>query len=376
MIRYNKRAKYYEFDYKDIFGNRKTKGGFKRKVDAESFRIEILAEISKGGQLQDKKMTFQKASELFLELHAIPRCRPTTVYHYKGYLKNHILPCFGHLKLIEINSIMIKQFLCDKTKTDLANSTINKFKKLMGAIFNMMIEDGIINHNPAARIKSLKETPNIEIDPLNQEEVKAFLNKTKEVYPDFYTLAFTAIYTGMRQGELLALTWSDINWKTNKIIVSKSYTHGRLGETKTGKTRRIDMSPKLAKVLKEWKLACPVNSQNIVFPNSNGEYQDANNMLKRRYYFALGRAGLHKRRFHDLRHTYATLSLLNSIPMKYVQSQLGHSSIKMTMDTYTHLLPEVNEQCVAMLDSIMECNEVKTDILTENKSMLVLGQKP
>lgn len=86
-------------------------------------------------------------------------------------------------------------------------------------------------------------------------------------------------------------------------------------------------------------------------------YIDANNMLKRRYYPALERAGIHKRRFHDLRHTYATLSLLNNIPMKYVQTQLGHSSIKMTMDTYTHLLPEVNEQCVAMLDSIMGFEE-------------------
>jgi len=358
-VRPNKRAKYYEFDYKDTFGNRKTKGGFKRKVDAESFRIQLLTEITKGGQLQDKKMTFQKASELYLELHAIPRCRPTTVYHYQGYLKNHILPYFGHLKLIEINSIMIKQFLSDKTKTDLANSTINKFKKLMGAIFNMMMEDGIINHNPSSRIKSLKEISKIEIDPLNKEEVRSFLNKTKEVYPDFYPLAYTAIYTGMRQGELSALTWSDINWKTNKIIVSKSYTHGRLGETKTGKTRRIDMSPVLAKVLREWKLACPVCTHNLVFPNNNGEYQDGNNMRKRHYYPALERAGLHKRRFHDLRHTYATLSFLKNVPMKYVQSQLGHSSINMTMDLYTHLLPEINEQYVAMLDDIMEVEEVK-----------------
>jgi len=357
MIRFNKRSKYWEFDYKDIFGNRKIKGGFKRKVDAEDFKMQLLSEMNKGGQPQDKKMTFRKASELFMELHAIPRCRYTTVYHYSGYLKNHILPCFGHLKLVEINSIMIKQFMSDKAKTSLSNSTINKFKKLMSGIFNMMVEDGVINYNPAARIKTLKECSKIEIDPLNQEEVRALLIKTKEVYPDFYPLAFTAIYTGMRQGELLGLTWNDINWKTNKIIVSKSYTHGHLGNTKTGKTRRIDMSPKLGKVLKEWKLACPVGSHNLVFPNNNGEYQDANNLTKRRYKPSLERAGLHQRRFHDLRHTYATLSLLNNIPMKYVQLQLGHSSIKMTMDIYTHLLPEVNEQCVAMLDSIMEFDE-------------------
>ena len=191
------------------------------------------------------------------------------------------------------------------------------------------------------------------MNALSTVEVQALLSKTKVIYPDFYPLLFTAIFTGMRKGEILALTWDSINWVTRKITVDKNFTHGRVGTPKTGKTRKVDMSLELVKILKEWRLACPKGEHNLVFPNSDGGYQDANNMIKRRFKPALNRAGINHLRFHDLRHTYASL-LLKGIQMKYVQHQLGHSSIKMTMDLYTHLLPEVNEQCVNLLDNIVE----------------------
>lgn len=106
-------------------------------------------------------------------------------------------------------------------------------------------------------------------------------------------------------------------------------------------------------VCEEWRLACPHSELNLVFPNSNGNYQSADNLAKRRFLPALNRAGIDKIRFHDLRHTYASLLLANGAPMKYVQHQLGHSSITMTMDLYTHLLLEVNDKCVNLLNSIV-----------------------
>lgn len=106
-------------------------------------------------------------------------------------------------------------------------------------------------------------------------------------------------------------------------------------------------------VCEEWRLACPHSELNLVFPNSNGNYQSADNFAKRRFLPALNRAGIDKIRFHDLRHTYASLLLANGAPMKYVQHQLGHSSITMTMDLYTHLLPEVNDKCVNLLNNIV-----------------------
>ena len=122
------------------------------------------------------------------------------------------------------------------------------------------------------------------------------------------------------------------------------------------------MSDELAKVLREWRIACPVSENKLVFPNNEGNYQSAENMMKRRFIPALNRAGIEKIRFHDLRHTYASLLLVNGAPMKYVQHQLGHSSITMTMDLYTHLLPEVNDKCVNLLNNI-----VNTTVETEDK---------
>lgn len=106
-------------------------------------------------------------------------------------------------------------------------------------------------------------------------------------------------------------------------------------------------------ICEEWRLACSHSELNLVFPNSNGNYQSADNLAKRRFLPALNRAGIDKIRFHDLRHTYASLLLANGAPMKYVQHQLGHSSITMTMDLYTHLLPEVNDKCVNLLNNIV-----------------------
>lgn len=183
-----------------------------------------------------------------------------------------------------------------------------------------MIDMDIVVKNPLARIKSLKEERSEEIRSLSTEETKILLSKTKEIYPDFYPLLFTALFTGMRQGELMGLTWNSINWITRKITVDKNFTHGRVGTTKTEKVRKVDMSLELVKVLKEWRLDCP---------------------------------RIDSLRFHDLRHTYASLLLANGAPMKYVQHQLSHSSIKMTMDLYTHLLPEVNEQYINLLDNIV-----------------------
>ena len=106
-------------------------------------------------------------------------------------------------------------------------------------------------------------------------------------------------------------------------------------------------------ICEEWRLACPHSELNLVFPNSNGNYQSADNLAKRRFLPALNRAGIDKIRFHDLRHTYASLLLANGAPMKYVQHQLEHSSITMTMDLYTHLLLEVNDKCVNLLNNIV-----------------------
>lgn len=353
-IRKNKKTSKWEFDYKDLKGRRQIKKGFKTKAEAEKAQLKKMDELEKGLCPADSKTTFREAAEIFMELHAKVNCKPSTQESYQGYLKNHINPFLGDLKLNEISPLLIKEFIKQMVETGRRNSTVNKYTRLISEIYNFMIDSDVAVRNPLARIKSLKETKNDKIRALCTEEVQALLAKTKIVYPDFYPLLFAAIFTGMRQGELLALTWDSINWITKKITIDKNFTHGRVGTPKTNKIRYIDMSNELAKVLKQWKLACPPSEYNLVFPNGEGQYQDSHNMLKRRFKPSLQRAGIDTIRFHDLRHTYASLLLANGAPMKYVQHQLGHSSITMTMDLYTHLLPEVNDKCVNLLNSIVE----------------------
>ena len=352
-VRQNKKTNKWEYDYKDLKGKRKIKKGFKTRDEAERALVKHYEELNKGINPINKKTNIKEAGELYLRLHASTNCKPSTYKTYEGYLNNIIVPFFGDLNINEISPILIKEFMKQMQDAGRANATVNKYIKFISAIYNFMIDSDITVRNPLARIKSLKEIKNKKIRALCTEEVQALLSKTKQVYPDFFPLLFTALFTGMRQGELFALTWDSINWITKKITIDKNYTHGTLGTPKTGKIRVIDMSDELAKVLREWRMACPKGENNLVFPNNEGNYQSAENMMKRRFLPALNRAGIDRIRFHDLRHTYASLLLANGAPMKYVQHQLGHSSITMTMDLYTHLLPEVNDKCVNLLNSIV-----------------------
>lgn len=129
------------------------------------------------------------------------------------------------------------------------------------------------------------------------------------------------------------------------------------------------MSSELVKVLKEWKLRCPPGYKDLVFPNREGNYLDPNNLNKRGYKSLIEKAGIKKIRFHDLRHTYASLLIANNVPIKYIQTQMGHSSIQNTMDIYGHILPEVTMQGVNALDSILKSNVTTISRNSQNRRL-------
>ena len=340
-IRKNKKTNKWEFDYKDLRGKRQIKKGFKTRAEAQRALNKMVEDLNKGLNPVNAKITLKEAGELYLRLHASSNCKPSTYKTYCGYLQNLLVPFFGELNINEINPILIKEFIKQMQDKGRQNSTINKYVKFISAIYNFMIDSDAATRNPVARIKPLKEIKNDKIRALSTQEVQALLSKTKVVYPDFYPMLFTALFTGMRRGELLALTWDSINWVKGKITVDKNYVNGRLGTPKSSKTRYVDMSDELARVLKQWRLACPCGELNLVFPNSEGKYQSADNMIKRRFNKVLDGAGVARVRFHDLRHTYASLLLAKDMNIKYIQKQMGHASFEITMNTYAHLMPEV-----------------------------------
>ena len=165
----------------------------------------------------------------------------------------------------------------------------------------------------------------------------------------------------MREGELMALKWGDVDFKNRFIDVKRNIVRGRVTTPKSGRTRRVDVSLQLAKTLEgllaKRKVEALKNGESVdvimedwVFTTTQGTLLDPHNLRKRVFYRALAMAGLRRVRFHDLRHTYASLLIQQGESLAYVKDQLGHHSIQITVDTYGHLVPGGNRQAVDRLD--------------------------
>jgi integrase len=189
------------------------------------------------------------------------------------------------------------------------------------------------------------------MDYLSPDEVERLLAACDS---DFYPLLATAILTGMRQGEQLALTWADIDLSRGVIYVRRSLDqkHG-ITSTKTIRSQRaVTMTPQLKSILAECKDRSGAGADDLVFAN-DGRHIAAGNMVRDRFWPLLERAGLRRIRWHDLRHSYASLMISNNANIKFVSQQLGHTSTRTTWDIYGHLLPEPGQEAGQKLDALI-----------------------
>jgi integrase len=154
----------------------------------------------------------------------------------------------------------------------------------------------------------------------------------------------------------LGLRWSDVDWNPGQpqINIQRSFNKGRFFTPKTKNSRRkIDLAPAVVSALKKWRLACPPTELDLIFPNKAGSPMDSDNMTKRFFHPALKAAGLPKVRFHDLRHTYASLLIEQGENIKYVQNQLGHATPTVTLNVYAHLMKPANQEAVCRLENTL-----------------------
>ena len=181
-------------------------------------------------------------------------------------------------------------------------------------------------------------------------EINSFFDAEKDMkYGIFFRLA---IFSGARQGELLGLKWSDVDWENSQIHIQRTFNNQRWYDTKTeASNREIDLGPAMMKALKSWKLACPPNDLDLIFPNESGHPINHNNMVNRHFNPALKKAGIERIRFHDLRHTYASLLIEQGENIKYIQTLLGHSSPTVTWNVYAHLMKPVNQDAPSRLEN-------------------------
>jgi integrase len=293
-----------------------------------------------------------------------PDLRHTTHDQYRGHLENHLNPYFGHLKIHQVSFDLIERFKGGSLDKGVTPPTLRNVLTTLGGVLKYAVRCRYIDYDPSREVvKPRGQSVHSEKDGmviLKPEEIQRLLGNADD--HKARVLFMTAVLTGMREGELLGLQWGDINWRSCRVHVRRTFNHGHFYEPKSKTSRRkIDLAPELLGELKKWKLACPPSEKDLVFPTRVGTPESASNMLRRRFFPALRRAGLSKFRFHALRHTYASLLIAQGEHPNYIQTQLGHSSIQVTMVVYGHLMDPVNQEAASRLGKTVLGTKAKAE---------------
>lgn len=340
-------------------GKRRSKKiGDRRK--AKQIAKEIERRLAGNEFRMEKAPTLEDYSKKWLEGYSRNVNKESTYESNRALLENHILPEFGSRRIDQIKRGEFKDFLLKKMESH-SVGTVKNIKACLSSIFNYARDDELLNANPLSHLKIFpKQDVKRGVDRLTAEELTLFLGTAEKHFPKYYPFFLLLAKTGMRLGEAIALRWADIDFNGHLIHVRQNIVRGRVTTPKSNQVRKVDVSDHLEEVLKVLKHQRKEEKlkygwQEIpepVFFNDNLNPYDINNLRKRIFFRLLDKAGLRKIRIHDLRHGYASILLENGASPVYVKEQLGHHSIKITVDLYGHFIPGANRDSVNKLDQL------------------------
>lgn len=340
-----------------VAGRQKWEKAGSTKRSAERLLAKRMDEVHMDVYREPVRIVFRDFAAKWLEDYAKVSVKESTYVSYETIIRLHLNPAFGDRWLHQITAGDIQQFVSSKvSEDDLSSKSVVNMLVPLKEMFKHARIWGYVSRDPA----ELVEKPRVEqeeMDFLSPDEIRLFLNS---VMPRHYGLFLTAVLTGLRRGELLALKWGDIDRNASQIVVRRSLYRGKFGSPKSKYAyRRVDMSPTLREALEEHRLVRVASELDLVFCNTEGQPLEPDNLIKRQFHTALDRAGLRRIRFHDLRHTYASLLISQGENIKYIQQQLGHSSAKTTLDRYGHLMPSRQNGAAHRLDQTVFGNSVR-----------------
>jgi integrase len=357
MATISKRRERWVIDFYDTQGKRRwitmPKGSTKKKAK-EKIR-EVEDQIKRGIYIpKDRMPLFKAVAKSWIKVKK-PDVRPATLEGYQGHIKNH----FDEFKKIPIDRITtarIENFISARRVDGMNLTTLRKLIVTLNQIFKYAVRHQYITDNPvtnAQRPKKQKADHKQEIKPLNPAQINALLDSVDDL--KYNTLFRLAIFSGARQGELLGLKWFDVYWDDSQIHIQRSFNHNRMQLPKTEKSnRRIDLGPAMMSELKRWRLMNRYSgNDDFIFPNLVGKPMCQSHMLSRHFFPALSAAELPRIRFHDLRHTYASLKIEQGENIVYISKQMGHSSPVVTSTIYAHLINDSNYESACGLEEMI-----------------------
>ncbi|NLN70318.1 MAG: site-specific integrase [Chloroflexi bacterium] len=335
---------------------------FKTKREANTWRIETLQKIQRGLFYAGPKLTLSEYFDEWLVARE-GSIKPKTLFQYRQIINKHINPVLGKIKINELQPAEIQALYNQKVESGTGIRTVGLIHSVLHCALNHALRLGIIYRNPSDAVYKPK-APKREMNILDESQVRALLIAARgKRHEALYKVAIT---TGMRKGELIGLKWGDLDWDTHQLNVQRQVQRVpgeglKYSQPKTAAGRRmIYLGSDTLQSLKEhlqrqWFerefMGNRWQDHDLIFPSSIGTPLSQSN-LDRDFKKLLREAELPNIRFHDLRHTAASLMLKQGVSIKVVQERLGHSNAAMTLNVYSHVMPGMQEEVAEKMDEI------------------------
>lgn len=334
-----------------------------RKGDAQRRLTDLLANLNKGTYTPPCKLTVADHLKNWLQGYVKTNCSPRTLDGYAAIIEHHLIPAIGHYQLRQLTAQAIQGYYaeaCDR----LSPLTVHHQHRVLSQALKYGVRQGYLGRNPCELVDPPSPRRKL-MRTLDPAEVNILLQAAEASY--YYPVIYTALSTGLRQAELLALSWRDSELGVIPSISVNRVLYKRKGvcefrEPKTTRSRRlVSMTPPLAEFLREYKrdrkslyneLGKELALDDLVFAGAEGKPIDPG-VLSHSFARLVERAGLENVRFHDLRHTFASLALKQGIHPKIVSEALGHASVGFTMDVYSHTIQGMQAEAMVRLGDIL-----------------------
>lgn len=290
----------------------------------------------------------------------------TTFERYEQITRLHLMPSLGRLKLKAITPAHVRGLYREKLEAGSSARTVRYIHTTLHKALRQAVMDGLIPRNATEAVKPPQPSRE-EMHPLTPEQAKHLLQVAHDTGDRLEALYVLAIHTGLRQGELLGLKWDDVDLEDGSLQVRRTLTITKSGPVftspkTTGSRRSVKLTSKaieavkshLERQLREIDRVGSLWSENgLIFASETGTPLDRRAVTKSKFKPLLKSATLPEIRFHDLRHTCATLLLTRNVNPKIVSEMLGHSTIAITLDTYSHVLPNMRDQAAAAMEEAL-----------------------
>ena len=355
-----------------VTGARKQKKmTLRTKKEAEKWLADTIAEVNQGVYIEPQKQTMGEYLNKWLDTYGRQNLATSTLESYQNIVTNHLVPVLGGVPLQKLLPAHLQEYYaqalqCGRVDNKkglgraLSATTVLYHHRVIREALNHAMKSGILNRNIADMVEPPRKVRG-ETEYLPEEDVPKLLNLFKDKY--LYMPVYLGIMTGARAGEILALRWKDIDLARGVINLSQSLRQRKTGQPefqqpKTPRSKRaIEITPLVVKVLKEHRVTQGKNrlahgegyaEYNLVCCLQNGQPIHPGTLASR-YYKITRKAGINVK-FHGLRHSHATYLLQAGVSPKVVAERLGHSTTRLTLDTYSHVVPGMQREAAIRLE--------------------------